>query len=341
MASPLLKESASKLKKAIPLMLKYQIPTTPINYALWYAYVGEKNVKLNKHLDQVVSHYNTCPPSQSERLYQEFLSDAVELDVVDMRLNLDAMVTELSQSLKDTNIDANHFNSKIDNNYNKLNKIENDGFTIEEVLSVVKHLVKDSNEIRESAQHFTAQLAKAQSEIDALKLKLKQSEHEMHFDALTNVLNRRAFNQDLKGIIEQHPQGLCLIIADIDHFKVFNDTYGHQLGDQVLKAVTKRLSEACQDGTKLYRFGGEEFALIVPKSQLGRTRQLAESMRRSLEKLILKDKRKGDTINNITASFGVAQCQLNDTDSLLIERADKQLYEAKRLGRNRVMPISA
>ncbi|GIU12731.1 MULTISPECIES: diguanylate cyclase domain-containing protein [unclassified Shewanella] len=339
MVNPLLRESATKLKKAIPLMLKHQIPTTPTNYALWYAYVGEKSPKLNQHLDEIVSQYSTCPPSQSERLYQEYLSDPAALNVVDMRLNLDAMVTELSQSLKDTNLDASQFHNKISNNYNKLNKIENDGFTIEEVLTVVKTLVQDSNDIRLSAQHFSAQLAKAQSEIDALKQQLKQSEHEIHYDALTGSLNRRAFDHDLKGILEQHPQGLCLIIADIDHFKVFNDTYGHQLGDQVLKAVTKRLSEACKDGTKLYRFGGEEFALIVPKSQLRRARQLAESMRRSLEKLTLKDKRKGETINNISASFGVAEFQIDDTHGALIDRADTQLYQAKNLGRNRVMPI--
>ncbi|MCL1144802.1 diguanylate cyclase [Shewanella marinintestina] len=339
MATPLLKESASKLKKAIPLMLKYQIPTTPTNYALWYAYVGAQSPMLNKHLDTVVSQYNTCPPSQSERLYQEFLSDPVELDVIDMRQNLDAMVTELSQSIKDTNLDANLFKSKIDSNHIKLNKIENEGFTIEEVLTVVKSLVNDSNEIRVSAQHFSEQLAKAQSEIDALKAQLIKTEHEIHFDALTGSLNRRAFNKDLQAILEQHPDGLCLIIADIDHFKVFNDTYGHQLGDQVLKSVTKRLNEACQNGTKLYRFGGEEFALIVPNSQLRRARQLAESMRRSLEKLVVKDKRKGDNINNINASFGVAEFILKDSVNTLIERADKQLYEAKRLGRNRVMPI--
>lgn len=339
MASPLLKESAAKLKKAIPLMLKHQIPTTPTNYALWYAYVGEKSPSLNQHLDSVVNQYSTCPPSQSERLYREFLSDPVELDLVDMRQNLDAMVTDLSQSLKDTNFDADQFQHKIDKSYTKLHKIENDGFTIEEVLSVVKNLVQDSNEIRVSAKHFSEQLAKAQAEIDSLKHQLKQSEHEMLFDALTNSLNRRAFNNDLKALVEQQPDGLCLIIADIDHFKVFNDTYGHQLGDHVLKSVSKRLEESCQDGTKLYRFGGEEFALIVAKSEIRRARHLAESMRRSLEKLLLKDKRKGTTINKITASFGVAEYKTNDSDSSLIERADKQLYEAKRLGRNRVMPI--
>ena len=78
----------------------------------------------------------------------------------------------------------------------------------------------------------------------------------------------------------------------------------------------------------------------MPQSQLARARHLAESMRRSLEKLVLKDKRKEQRVDNIRASFGVAQYQDKDTDSTLIERADKQLYEAKRLGRNRVMPIT-
>ncbi|MCL1048873.1 GGDEF domain-containing protein [Shewanella abyssi] len=340
MSNELLREAAAKLKKAIPLMLKHQIPTTPINYALWYAYVGQSSPELNRQLDELLSQYSTCPPSQSERLYQAYLSDPIELGVIEMRQNLDAMVTDLSQSLKDTNVDANQFQTKIDSNFDKLNKIENEGFSIEEVLSLVKNLASDAYDIKNSTQHFTEQLAHAQSEINQLKIQLKKSEHDMHFDALTSALNRRAFNKDIKGLIEQTPEGLCLVIADIDHFKAFNDTYGHQLGDQVLKAVARRLNEGCHDGIKLYRFGGEEFALLVPKSQLGRVRQLAESMRRSLEKLILKDKRKDQRVDNVRASFGVAQYQEKDTDATLIERADKQLYEAKRLGRNRVMPMS-
>lgn len=340
MSNELLREAAAKLKKAVPLMLKHQIPTTPTNYALWYAYVGQSSPELNRQLDEVVNQYSTCPPSQGERLYQTYLSDPIELDVIELRQNLDAMVTDLSQSVKDTNVDANQFQSKINNNVERLNKIENEGFSIDEVLSLVKNLVSDAADIKNSTLHFTEQLAHAQSEINQLKIQLKKSEHDMHFDALTGALNRRAFNKDIKGLVEQNPQGLCLIITDIDHFKLFNDTYGHQLGDQVLKAVSRRLSESCHEGSKLYRFGGEEFALLVPKSQLGRARQLAESMRRSLEKLVLKDKRKDQRVDNVRASFGVAQYQDKDSDSTLIERADTQLYEAKRLGRNRVMPIT-
>lgn len=340
MTKELMQQAARNLKKAVPLMLKHQIPTTPTNYALWYAYVGEQTPALNKQLDIIVEQYQTCPPVNSELLYREFVSDPVELDVIDMRQNLEAMATELSQSLKDTNLDATQFQTRIDSNFDKLNRIEEEGVSLEKMLGLVRNLVKESDDIRSSTEFFTGQLSKAQQEIEALKLQLKQSEKDVLFDALTGILNRRAFDDDFKGILNQSPDGTCLILVDIDHFKVFNDNYGHQLGDQVLKAVAKRLSEACRDGVKIYRYGGEEFAVLLPNNQLRTARHLAEAMRRSLEKVSLKDRRKDTRINNITASFGVAQWQRTMTHAQLIEQADKLLYEAKRLGRNRVMPIS-
>ncbi|WP_297896223.1 GGDEF domain-containing protein [Shewanella sp.] len=340
MSRELLQTAALNLKKAVPLMLKHKIPTTPINYALWYTYVGEQNPALNQQLDTVIAHYNTCPPVSSELLYRQYVADPLELDVREMRQSIEAMVTELSQSLKDTNLDANEFQSRIDSNFAKLNRIEEESFSVEQVLELVRNLVKESDNIRTSTAFFTGQLQKAQTEIDALKLKLEQTEKDVLYDALTGCLNRRAFDTDFSGMLTQAPEGTCVILADIDHFKTFNDNYGHQLGDQVLRAVAKRLQEACRDGIKLYRFGGEEFAIIVPKSQLRIARQLAEAMRRGLEKLSLKDRRKDERIDNITASFGVAQWQDKQTGIQLIEKADKLLYEAKRLGRNRVMPIS-
>jgi len=339
MSNELLKEAVARLKEAVPLMLKHQIPTTPTNYALWYAYVGQNSPELNRQLDKVVSQYHTCPPSQSEQLYHAYLSDPITLDVIELRQNMDAMVTELSQSVKDTHLDAYQFKDRIDCNVERLHHLENNNASIGEVLSLIKSLASDASDIKTSTQHFTEQLARAQSEINQLKIQLKKSEHDMHFDALTGALNRRAFNKDIKGLVQQNPQGLCLIISDIDHFKRFNDTYGHQLGDLVLKTVAKRLSQHSYEGTKLYRFGGEEFALIVPQSQLNTAIKLADIMRRSLEKLILKDKRKLQRIDNISASFGVAQYQENDCDATLIERADTQLYAAKKQGRNRVMPM--
>lgn len=339
MSKNLMQQAAANLKKAVPLMLKHQIPTTPTNYALWYAYVGEQSPQLVEKLDSVIEQYQTCPPIKAEMLYREHISDPVEIDLIDMRQNLEAMATELSQSLKDTNHDASQFQTRVDTNFNRLNRIEEEGVSLEKVLGLVRELVKESDDIRQSTQFFTGQLDKAQSEIESLKSKLKQSENDVYHDALTGVLNRRAFDRDLDGILNQSPQGCCLILADIDHFKDFNDTYGHLLGDQVLKVVAKRLSESCRDGSQIYRYGGEEFAIIVPHSHQRKARHLADAMRRSMEKISLKDRRKNQRIDNVTASFGVTEWQKSDDAITLIERADGLLYEAKRLGRNRVMPI--
>lgn len=200
MSRDLLQTAALNLKKAVPLMLKHQIPTTPINYALWYTYVGEQNPALNAQLDTVIAHYNTCPPVSSELLFRQYVADPVELDVRDMRLNLEAMATELSQSIRDTNLDATEFQTCINTNFAKLNGIEEGALSVEQVLDLVRNLVKESENIRSSTEYFTSQLQKAQTEIDALKQKLEKSEKDVLYDALTGCLNRRAFDADLAGI---------------------------------------------------------------------------------------------------------------------------------------------
>lgn len=340
MSEELMKIAAANLKKAVPLMLKHQIPTTPTNYALWYTYVGEKAPELNKAMDQVLSEYQTCPPSRSELLYREYVSDPVELDVRQLQHNLEAMVIELSQSVKDTNRDAGIFEQQVKTNFDKLSKLEQEALSLEQVMDLVRNFVSESEKIRTSTSFFVTQLEKAENEIHELRERLAKTEKDSLHDALTGALNRRAFDADLSGILAQQAEGCCLILVDIDHFKAFNDNFGHQLGDLVLKSVAQRLGDFCRDGAKAYRFGGEEFAIIVPGSQLSRARHLAESLRRGIEKLSIKDRRKGGTVDSITASFGVSQWEEGVSQHQLIEKADALLYEAKRLGRNRVMPIT-
>ncbi|MOA29789.1 putative diguanylate cyclase YdaM [compost metagenome] len=128
-------------------------------------------------------------------------------------------------------------------------------------------------------------------------------------------------------------------MTDIDRFKNFNDEYGHLLGDQVLRIFGKRLREASKEGITAYRLGGEEFALLAPRRSLALTRQMAESLRRAIEKMSILDRKSGRRIDHITASFGVGEHQGQETGDALVERTDKLLYKAKELGRNRVMPL--
>ena len=118
-----------------------------------------------------------------------------------MRKNLDAMVCDLSQSLKDTNSDTATFQAQIDKDFTRLADLENQGFSLEQVIGVVRNIVKESANIRSSTVSFTQQLQKAQSEIDSLKTRLAESEKDVLYDALTNVLNRRAFDEDINAQI--------------------------------------------------------------------------------------------------------------------------------------------
>ena len=335
----LIVQSANNLKKAIPLMMKYHIPITPLNYSLWYSYVTNNVPELNAKLDDLITSQNVVSPVQTEYLYRKFIADKAESSTWELRENIEKMLVELDQTLMDTANDTNKFQESFDKTFVDIHRVEEDGYSFEEVMSLLSKLESESKNMLHSTQFFRESLAAAKDEIASLKVQLKKSKKQSCYDSLTGLLNRHAFDTELSQFISKNNQGLCLIMADIDHFKKFNDQWGHLLGDQVLKVVGRKLNDSMCDGATAYRFGGEEFVVLLPKCNLRIARQYAEKLRKLIEKLLLKDKRTAKKINNISASFGVAEFESGDSLTSFIARADDCLYEAKRLGRNRVVPF--
>lgn len=339
MNNNLLIQSAENLKKAVPLMMKYKVPTTPLNYALWYTYVSNDIPALNEQLNTLMESNEICPPIQAEYLYREFVADKTESETWELRTSIDKMLIQLDKSLVDTHKDTHTFQKSFKKTFDDINRVDQEGLSVEEVIVLLKKLQGDSKNMHRSTAFFSNSLENAKGEIASLKEQLEKSQKQALYDSLTGLLNRHAFDTELSAYLKGSEPGLCLILADIDHFKNFNDQWGHLLGDQVLKAVGRKLNDSMRNGASAYRFGGEEFAILIPKCKLRIARHFAESMRKAIEKLTLKDKRTGDVINNITLSFGVVELQKGDSLAHFIGRADEFLYEAKRLGRNRVLPI--
>lgn len=339
MNKKLLIESAANLKKAVPLMMKYQVPTTPLNYALWYSYVANEIPELNIKLDNLIADHKVCPPVQAESLYREFVADKTESATWELRESIEKMLIQLEHSLSDTHSDTTEFQQKVDRTFATINRADEEAWSVDEVMGLLKKLETDSKEIHRSTAFFSDSLAAAKGKIASLQKALEKSQKQALYDSLTGLLNRHAFDEELSLFLNKENQGLCLIMADIDYFKKFNDQWGHLLGDQVLKAVGRKLLDCMRNGATAYRFGGEEFVILLPQSNLRIARQFAESLRKTIEKIRLKDKRTTRMIDNITASFGVAEFTEGDSITSLIARADQFLYDAKRLGRNRVLPI--
>ncbi|MGR5131110.1 diguanylate cyclase GefA [Vibrio alfacsensis] len=332
------KKSADNLRKAVPLMVKNNVAATPANYALWYTYVDKTIPELNQELDRVLQNYHVCPPAIHKQLYNTYVAGKTETSLEQLKSNVEVLLCEVSNSMSDTITDTSSFSKMVDKSLDKLEKVEDNALNIEDVMGVIRQFVSESQEIRHSTQFLNRQLTSASEEISRLKSQLAEVQKDALFDGLSQLYNRRAFDNDLSTLINSN-QAMTLILLDIDHFKAFNDNYGHIFGDSVIKGIARRLQQSCRDGICAYRYGGEEFALIVPNKSLRIGRQYADTLRRMIEKLRVTDKRSGTQVQNITASFGVAEYQVGDTLEMLINKADKQLYEAKQLGRNRVMPV--
>jgi diguanylate cyclase (GGDEF)-like protein len=154
-------------------------------------------------------------------------------------------------------------------------------------------------------------------------------------DSLTHLANRRSFIDFLEkamAFAKRHEQPLSIILADLDKFKAINDTYGHQAGDQVLTAFGQVMQATIRQEDLAARFGGEEFILMLPGTTLEDATILAERLRERLENLTFPPH-----TMRVTASFGIAQYQPDDTFETLVKRADEGLYAAKAAGRNQVM----
>ena len=210
----------------------------------------------------------------------------------------------------------------------------------EQVRAMVKFLIAENEKIQRDAADLRRNLENSTSQIEKLRWNLAEAQELGLRDPLTSLSNRRCFDINLAKEIEEAHQrstAMCLVMGDIDRFKVINDTFGHQIGDEILKMFAKLLSSNVKGRDTVARFGGEEFAIILPETKLIDAEHLTESIRSQLAGKELTVNNSGEPIGQITASFGVAQLGANDDSGTLLQRADNRLYEAKCAGRNRVV----
>jgi diguanylate cyclase len=197
---------------------------------------------------------------------------------------------------------------------------------------MTQHLLLRENALRESNERLemrvaerTEELARANAHLETLAL----------HDALTGLHNRRSMDLLLEQAFTQHQrsmQSLGVLMADIDHFKRVNDTWGHATGDVVLKAVALCLQAQVRHSDVAARYGGEEFLIMLPDTSLDGINRIAEKIRAAVAALALAE------VGQITVSLGGAMADLSqDTIESMVQHADAALYEAKRTGRNRVV----
>lgn len=308
------------------------ITPNPLNYQVWYEYFKGDKPKFRQEMDTMLNHPDGYNDRTGRRLFNEYLKDGPvnsELDRVFKRL-LDAMIKRLTS-----------WTEKLENQTQQLdfyaNSLAQPDINPEKLKQITDSILNTTNNLRDHNRGFQRELINANEEVISLRQQLIAARAESMKDELTELGNRRAFNLALDELTEQfatNPQQLHLILTDIDHFKSFNDRFGHLVGDSVLRYFANLMRKQQKSNQTLCRYGGEEFAIILPNSTLQQTQQIAETIRLQIEKANLKRKDTDETLPPITASFGIAQYRAHETIELFVKRADDMLYQAKRKGRN-------
>jgi diguanylate cyclase len=209
----------------------------------------------------------------------------------------------------------------------------------EQLRVAIGYLITENNKMRKETTDLQSNLDESHQQIESLRENLEVAEETGMRDPLTLLWNRHAFDHMLELQVEtafKENTPTCLILADVDHFKKVNDSFGHLIGDEVVRLVANTISKNVKGRDFLARFGGEEFALILPQTSLENALKLALHIKHQLEIQKWFVSKRNEPVGTVTASFGVAQLQLGESKEAFISRADSKLYEAKLAGRNRV-----
>jgi diguanylate cyclase len=325
-------------ERAISLLKQLQKPASPRNYELLFAFTTATNEELCKDLRKALETDSCLTEEAAERIYQKHLDKTDILEQVDeVGSQVSKEMSEIMAVIESASERTGSYGESLQGMNDKLSGIESP----EQLKSVLGELFDTTNDMAEYNKVLEKRLADSKSQIDELQMSLELTRVESYTDELTGLTNRKSFDQTIiEEISEAEESGdpLCLLMIDIDHFKSFNDSHGHQTGDQVIRFVAHTLKTNVKGRDCTARYGGEEFVIILPKTKLEAAITVAEQIRVAVKTKELVKKSTNESLGHVSLSIGIACYRIGESVTELIERADVCLYAAKEAGRNNVKP---
>ncbi len=324
-------------KTALALMGECDVPPTPDNYELFYTYSAGENPSVARIIGDMIAARRTFTPAILQELRERcFSRDRTEKAVESIGETVTASLTETIAKLAAAGQHAADYGDTLSAAHGELG----DDHSPENLRKLVGNLVTATKIMETRTKTLEQELQHSSQQVGELRSQLDNVRKESLTDPLTGIANRKAFDSELQSAMadaKASGEPLSLFMCDIDKFKMFNDTWGHQTGDHVLKLVASCISENTKGRDTAARYGGEEFAVIVRRADIAAATKLAEQIRAHVQSKKLVKKSTGDVLGSITISIGVAELTAGESSAALIQRADMLLYRAKHAGRNCVI----
>lgn len=315
---------------------------TPENYEICYLYYAKSNADITRALDMLEAQNQALTNEVCEEIYQKFLTNEHEsASVRSAGSEIQKTIKDVSTMVDDVKHVAHEYTENIASATDKLgNELDRDALdaVLNDIRENTSNMVSRNQALEQKLQDSMEVMVEMQRNLEIVR-------KEALTDGLTNLANRKAFDKEVKRLIQcvkdKEIKTFSLILMDIDHFKLFNDTYGHQIGDQVLKLVSRTLFNGLKGQDMAARYGGEEFAVLLPDTALQFATRVGNNLREAIATKEVVNRSTGEKLANITLSGGVAEYRKKETLEDLVERADEGLYMAKNNGRNRMLAASA
>ena len=323
-------------RKAIEQMERYGVWPTALNFEIWMHFVADPEGALAREVARLLTSGEAFTDRVTDELAALYLPKArLNEQIRDAGDQLSRELTSVSQAIRAAQKSSEAYGETLATASESLGGQAD----VAELRQTVETLAVATRRIQRENKSLEKRLAESSSEVTKLREHLEQVRRDATTDGLTNLANRKAFDEELdRACSEADSKGevLTLAVIDIDHFKNFNDTWGHQTGDQVIRYVASVIGRVGAPPRFAARYGGEEFAMIFPQETADAATAMLEEIREEVASRMLKRRSTNEDLGTITVSAGLAERRPGEAAHAIMERADAALYASKRGGRNRV-----
>ena len=331
-------EKASELLRlVVPYLAKYRLPANPVNYTVAYERYRGGDRELVSLIEERERDEELPDGTFFNELFERFFVHMNRDQCIALGEALHVTVEALLGKLAENSSGVGDISGELADTLTGLESL-NDTGDVREMVGRLVHITERLNE-RTLALH--QDLEETRKRTAELQEELQQAREQATTDALTGLGNRYGFDKALEELVSGHRnqnKRMVAMLLDIDHFKKVNDTYGHIVGDQVLRKVGKTIRDVVASVKHVAaRYGGEEFVVLLPETPPQAALKLAEEIRKRVSSLRLAKRGTGEKLPPITISGGIALYQRGEEGHQWLSRADDALYQAKFQGRDLII----
>ncbi len=333
-----LPKATSYAEKAMARLKKHNIPPTPSVFELWYVYESGQDAEVTRAIDIVLKGGHDITEERCIELYNRLLNTGLKSEEALQKAEglVAETITNVSSAATAVKNKTADYSGTLETAATALTAAKSP----DDMKAVAQAMMLQAKKMIEENRALEVRLNQSSSVMQQMRVEMETIRREAMTDALTGIANRKLFDvESYRMVAEAHAENkpLCLLMVDIDFFKSFNDSYGHQVGDQVLKLVARTLKDGVKGRDLPARYGGEEFAVVLPETTLEGAVKVGNALREAVAVKDILNRATGERLGKITMSVGAAQMGQNEKIAELIERADAALYKPKGNGRNQVV----